>query len=78
MFFSGCEITNEHFLYQYNIKDEFKIQVMRIPKQKNEVKKEEKKDNKNEKESDEEDEIINNNVEVEKIGIEDIGNENEE
>ena len=71
MFFAGSEITNEHFLYQYNIKDEFKIQVMRIPKPKNEekkeVKKEEKKlENKNEKDSEEDDEIINNNVGVEK------------
>ena len=73
MFFAGSEITNEHFLYQYNIKDEFKIQIMRIPKPKNEVKNE--KENKNEKESEEDDEIINNNVEVE---IEDADNENEE
>ena len=64
MFFAGCEITNDHFLYQYNIKDEFKIQVMRVPKPKNEVKKEEKKEekkieNKNEKESEDDYEIIN-------------------
>ena len=79
MFFAGSEITNEHFLYQYNIKDEFKIQVMRIPKpkseEKKEVKKEEKKiENKNEKESEEDDEIINNNVGVEKA--EDVIKEN--
>ena len=79
MFFAGSEITDEHFLYQYNIKDEFKIQVMRIPKPKNEAKKEEKKEvkeNKKEKESEEDDEIINNNVGVEKA--EDFDNENEE
>ena len=46
MFFAGSEITNEHFLYQYNIKDEFKIQVMRIPKPKSEEKKEVKKEEK--------------------------------
>ena len=39
MFFAGIEISNEHFLYQYNIKDEFKIQVMRILIPKDEVKK---------------------------------------
>ena len=71
LFFGGQEIKNNNFLYQYNIKDEFKIQVMRIPKPKNEekkeVKKEEKKlENKNEKDSEEDDEIINNNVGVEK------------
>ena len=32
LFFSGSEITDEHFLYQYNIKNEYKIQVMRIHK----------------------------------------------
>ena len=79
MFFAGSEITNEHFLYQYNIKDEFKIQVMRIPKPKNEEKKEEKKDeqkieNKNEKESEDDDEVINNNNGVEKV--EDVDKEN--
>ena len=39
MFFAGMEITNEHFLYQYNIKNDFKIQVMKIPRPKTEVKK---------------------------------------
>ena len=29
MFFSGNEILNEHFIYQYNIKNDYKIQVMR-------------------------------------------------
>ena len=29
MFFSGNEILNEHFLYQYNIKNDYKIQVMK-------------------------------------------------
>ena len=29
MFFSGNEITDEHFLYQYNIQNNFKIQVMK-------------------------------------------------
>lgn len=81
MFFAGIEISNEHFLYQYNIKDEFKIQVMRVPRQKNDVEKEEKKETqkeakKPEKESEEDDEIINNNVGVEKT--EDIVKENEQ
>ena len=72
MFFAGIEISNEHYLYQYNIKNEFKIQVMRVPKPKDEVKKEEKVEikkeekNENEKESEEDEEIINNNVGVEK------------
>ena len=71
MFFSGMEISNEHFLYQYNIKNDFKIQVMRVPrpktneKQNKEGKKEEKKEeikeeNKNEKKSIEDEELINN------------------
>ena len=60
MFFAGIEISNEHFLYQYNIKDEFKIQVMRVPRPKNDVEKEEKKETqkeakKPEKESEEDD-----------------------
>ena len=81
MFFAGIEISNEHFLYQYNIKDEFKIQVMRVPRPKNDVEKEEKKEiqkeaKKPEKESEEDDEIINNNVGVEKT--EDIVKENEQ
>ena len=81
MFFAGIEISNEHFLYQYNIKDEFKIQVMRVPRPKNDVEKEEKKETqkeakKPEKESEEDDEIINNNVGVEKT--EDIVKENEQ
>ena len=76
MFFSGMEISNEHFLYQYNIKNDFKIQVMRVPRPKTNEKKEEKNvetkeikneekeenkgGNKNDKESEEE-EVINNN-----------------
>ena len=72
MFFAGIEISNEHFLYQYNIKDEFKIQVMRVPRPKNDVEKEEKKETqkeakKPEKESEEDDEVINNNDGVERI-----------
>lgn len=31
LFFSGNEITDEHFLYQYNLQDGFKVQVMKIP-----------------------------------------------
>ena len=42
MFFSGMEISNEHFLYQYNIKNDFKIQVMRVPRPKTSGKIEEK------------------------------------
>ena len=61
MFFAGIEITNDHFLYQYNIKNDYKIQVMRIPRNKIEVY------NKKEKESDEDDEVINNNVGVERV-----------
>ena len=34
MFFSGNEILNNHFLYQYNIKNDYKIQVMKTPKPK--------------------------------------------
>ena len=49
MFFSGMEISNEHFLYQYNIKNDFKIQVMRVPKPKTNEKKEEKEEKKVEK-----------------------------
>ena len=92
MFFAGMEITNDHFLYQYNIKNDFKIQVMRVPKpaeqtnkegkkdenkeeiKKEEKKKEEPKEQKNEKESEEDDEVINNNVGVEKA--EDVENDN--
>ena len=36
MFFAGNEIMNEHFMYQYNIKNDYKIQVMKIPKPKSE------------------------------------------
>ena len=60
MFFSGSEITNEHYLYQYNLKNDFKIQVMRIKRQtitnepKNEEKKEEKIIEKKEEEKNEE------------------------
>ena len=32
MFFAGNEISNDHFIYQYNIKNDFKIQVMKIKK----------------------------------------------
>ena len=82
MFFSGMEISNVHFLYQYNIKNDYKIQVMRIPKLKTNEKKEEKNldnnelknekkkvkkmENKNEKESEGE-EVINNNDGVERL-----------
>ena len=34
MFFAGNEIQNEHFMYQYNIKNDYKIQVMRTQIQK--------------------------------------------
>ena len=75
MFFSGMEISNEHFLYQYNIKNDFKIQVMRVPRPKTEEIKEDKKkeikeevkNEKNVKESEEDEEIINNNNGVEKV-----------
>ena len=65
MFFSGMEISNEHFLYQNNIKNDFKIQVMRVPRLKSDLEKEEnkigkkevkKEENRNEKKS-EEDEV---------------------
>ena len=65
MFFSGMEISNEHFLYQYNIKNDFKIQVMRVPRLKSDLEKVEnkigkkevkKEENRNEKKS-EEDEV---------------------
>ena len=32
MFFAGNEIANEHYIYQYNIKNDFKIQVLRSAK----------------------------------------------
>ena len=69
MFFSGMEISNEHFLYQYNIKNDFKIQVMRVPRPKTYKEKEEKKDEKKEikrevkKEPEVDEEVINNNGE---------------
>ena len=66
MFFAGSEITNQHFLYQYNIKNDYKIQVMRVPKPKDENKKVPKEDKKKERESEEDEEVINNNVGVEK------------
>ena len=64
-----------------NQADTTKIQVMRVPRPKNDVEKEEKKETqkeakKPEKESEEDDEIINNNVGVEKT--EDIVKENEQ
>ena len=40
MFFAGNEIMNEHFMYQYNIKNDYKIQVMKTPKPKPETKNE--------------------------------------
>ena len=85
MFFAGSEITNNHFLYQYEIRNDYKIQVMRIPRPKNEIKKEQdvkkekepkKEEKKNEKESEEDEEVINNNVGVEKA--EDVEIENKE
>ena len=36
MFFAGNEILNDHFIYQYNIKSDFKIQVMKMAKPKEE------------------------------------------
>ena len=38
MFFAGGEILNDHFVYQYNIKNDYKIQVMKTPKPKPETK----------------------------------------
>ncbi len=32
LFFGGMEITDDHFLYQHNLKNGFKIQVMKLPK----------------------------------------------
>ena len=32
MFFAGNEISNDHFVYQYHIKNDFKIQVMKSKK----------------------------------------------
>ena len=32
MFFAGNEIANEHFIYQYHIKNDFKIQVLKSAK----------------------------------------------
>ena len=79
MFFAGSEITNNHFLYQYNIKNDYKLQVMRVPKLKSdkkkpEAKKEKKAEKKKERESEEDEEVINNNEGVEKA--EDVENEN--
>ena len=93
MFFAGMEITNEHFLYQYNIKNDFKIQVMKIPRPKTEVKKdeknEEKKKEKNEEKEKKEDKKEKNEKESEydeeiinnNDGVEkaeEVENENEE
>ena len=32
LFFGGMEITDDHFLYQHNLKNGYKIQVMKLPK----------------------------------------------
>ena len=32
LFFGGMEITDDHYLYQHNLKNGFKIQVMKLPK----------------------------------------------
>ena len=32
MFFSGNEVQNDHYLYQYNIHNDYKIQVMKTKK----------------------------------------------
>ena len=32
LFFAGNEIKNEHMLYQHKLDDDYKIQVMKIPK----------------------------------------------
>ena len=62
MFFSGIEVSNDHFLYQYNIQNDFKIQVMRVPRIKSNEKKEEKTDKNKQKDfKDEEGEVVNNN-----------------
>ena len=68
MFFAGNEIANNHYLYQYNIKNEYKIQVMRVPKpkedkdkkevEKEKVKKDKNKEEKKEKESEEEEDEV--------------------
>lgn len=34
LFFSGVEIQDDHLIFQHNLNDEFKIQVMKIPKPK--------------------------------------------
>ena len=32
LFFGGMEITDDHYLYQHNLKNGFKIQVMKLPR----------------------------------------------
>ena len=81
MFFSGMEISNEHFLYQYNIKNDFKIQVMRLPRPKTNETKEEKKEDKkeevkNEKKEENKEEIKNKKNEKESEDDEEIINNN--
>lgn len=31
LFFSGCEIKDDHYLYQHKLENDYKIQVMKIP-----------------------------------------------
>ena len=57
LFFGGMEIKDEHFLYQHQLKNGYKIQVMKLPKfdanqksEKSEKKKEKDKDKKKTKE----------------------------
>ena len=38
MFFAGLEITNDHYLYQYDLHNGYKIQVMKLPKIKDDKK----------------------------------------
>ena len=42
MFFAGMEITDSHFLYQHDLHSGYKIQVMKLPKIKDDVKKDAK------------------------------------
>jgi len=82
MFFSGMEISNEHFLYQYNIKNDFKIQVMRVPRPKTDETKEKKEDKKeeeevkNEKKENNKEEMKNKKNEKESEDDEEIINNN--
>ena len=72
LFFGGMEITDDHSLYQHNLKNGYKIQVMKLPKidstpsvntnNKNKIKGNKKKGKKKKKKDDEENNSENSAV----------------